>query len=182
MQDVKHLTQARNRDILGFGERTIAQSGCLLTLFAMAANALTGTNFTPSRLNNYLRETQCFSGSSLLVPKTAETLGIKLERSRGASPDRVFEHLARPGVLVGLGIDYRKGRSSGVSDADHFVLGHCTMDDIGMPSTLIAADPATGHDVSLVVERHNGTDRLVCRPSARVLWLACETLVLESAT
>lgn len=171
MKEVEPLTQNGNRDVLGQGPRTIAQAGCLLTCIAMCANFFSATSWrrwTVSSLNRKLQEKNLFAGSGLIVDRALKFLGLSGWRGP-FEKDKVIQALAE-GKLVIVGVDYKPGRSSGQSDADHFVVFTKYNDH----KTFEAIDPATG----LVVTFDD--DRVVHHASKTILWRACEALIVSS--
>lgn len=163
--------------MLGFGERTISQAGCLMVALIAAGNALNDNYYTVVRGNEVLKEANAFIGSALLVPVAARRLGMEQHR-RKPEVDKIFEALESDKQLVIMGVDYKKGKSSGFSDADHFVLAYATGLTAGKKPvrTIVAMDPGTGTDVHF--EEEGG--KLVCRPSTRTLWKVTEVIYLSA--
>lgn len=137
------LTQSGIDETLGVGNRTIAQAGCMLTCLTMACNELQGSKFSVQQMNRMLIQANCFAHSGLLFEKALARLGLRQVNRKTASPiDVQMEVEANRAVL--LGIDYRPGRSSGFSIADHFILA-CKFTNGGFD----CVDPATGRWVRL---------------------------------
>ncbi len=147
---------------LGNGKYTIAQSGCFLSSITMASNKLhPGQNLGVVDANTKVKAGNGFSGSGLEMSRAAPALGMNMtsRRTLGGVNDatvlsRLDQHLAagKPAVA---GVDFQPGRSSGHSDADHFITiyGKRGNDYLGM-------DPAGGVPVTLT----KGADgRLVYR-------------------
>ncbi len=182
---VTNLRQSGNQDVLGYGPRSISKAGCMLTCFAMAVNTLNDTRYTPTTLNITLMQANAFVGSGLVVDKVAKRLGLKVNRTQPVIDD-IFKALDGDDALVMLGVDYKSGASSGFSDADHFVLAYRTDKDAFGRRTIVAADPATGHDVFFLEEDRREAKkevrRLVCRPApGKLQWVVAEALYLASA-
>lgn len=182
---VVNLRQSGNQDVLGFGSASIAKAGCMLVCFTMASNALNGTRFSPSLLNTRLKAANAFASSSLITEKVAKNLGLVIKRTH-PQPLEVFDAL-NDGQLVMLGVDYKSGHSSGFSEADHFVLAHSIVQDSDGHEVIIAADPATGHDVYFSVEqfieRKQPVELLACRPTpGNLVWKVREALYLSVPT
>jgi hypothetical protein len=179
---VQNLRQGgHGRIILGFGDKTIGQSGCLLTCFAMAYNALTFGRVGVVELNEILKTAKSFRGSGLDCPTAAKTLGLAYRAPVEFTVQEVLDHIEQDDDPVILGVDYKKGRSSGLSDADHFVLAYTTGKTGDGRTTIIAADPATGFDVHFEIEVNEnavGGSVLVCNPSPRVRWKVAEARFL----
>lgn len=135
---------------LGRGQRTIGGSGCLLCCFVYVTRALTGVLDLPLLdAHQRILKADGFSGSGLRRHRAARALGMKLRDEDGSEPfdfEVVRAELAA-GRPVILGIDYKTGRSSGFSDADHFVVAVRETPDT--PPRLHCADPASGATIAL---------------------------------
>lgn len=153
---------------LGFGNKTIGSSGCLLTCFAMIADYYRGQRphgeqrsvITPSRANQVCKDAIAFSGSGLLRSKAAAALQFTQETrvvagNFGGVLKRAQER-ARPAILS---IDYRTGASSGMSAGDHFVVLLGVLGEVGpiggkgnKAVELLCIDPAGGKELLLRIE------------------------------
>lgn len=127
---------------LGKGPRTIAQSGCMLSCFAMVARALTsnrGLSVLEAQARILARNG--FVGSGLKRNVAANALGIMLVDADGH--ERFDMHVIAEEIAAGrpviVGVDYKDGRSSGMSDADHFLVV-VDADEV----LLRCADPSSG--------------------------------------
>lgn len=133
---------------LGSGARTIGAAGCLLSCLTMVARSLTGhRGLTVLEAHERIKRAGGFVGSGLKRGTAARALGLRLVDADGSERfdiDGVRAELAQ-GRPVIAGIDYRPGRSSGLSDADHFVVIIDEDDD----GSLIFADPAQGAFVAV---------------------------------
>lgn len=175
---IVHLRQSGIQKKLGEGLKTISSSGCMLVSLVMASNALQGARTSVELANDLLVEADAFIGSSLVVSAAARRLGMSSNRAKLKIPE-LFAALQRGDMLVVLGIDYKHGRSSGFSEADHFVLAHSLVTDSKGKMSVLAADPATGTDVFLERIDYGGGDvRLIGKPSPRVTWRATEAIYL----
>lgn len=132
--------------LLGGGPKTVSKAGCLLCCLVMAARECVPAfgNFTVKSAIERLRLVEAFGRdltgrqtSAMIVPAAAAALGMRLVH-RAPSLTEVEKHLDEMKPVI-IGIDYKQGRSSGFSNADHFVLGVRMRDEI-----LTVADPATG--------------------------------------
>jgi hypothetical protein len=127
---------------LGHGPRTFALAGCLLACWTMAARAITGNRgLTILEAHHRIMAAGGFAGSGLRRHVASRVLGLRMVDPDGSEPfDRaqLVEEL-RHAYPVILGLDYKPGRSSGFSDADHFVLA------VSHESGSVGyVDPATG--------------------------------------
>lgn len=121
------------------GPRTVAQAGCLVSCLVMVARAITPAKTLS--LTNALQTIHgagAHIGSALVVPDAARLLGIRLHERAAFGLRACVEDLVA-GRPVVVGIDYKPGRSSGLSDADHFVV--VVGEDAG---ELVCVDPASG--------------------------------------
>ncbi len=119
---------------LGTGDRTIGQSGCLLTCIAMKVGASVHwpNTVTPADFNALLITAKAFAGSNLLLTKAAAALGLKVER-------KAFEHIDLEREQI-FGIEYKPNHSSsGFSSADHFLCARL------IDGTVHFRDPAKGY-------------------------------------
>ncbi len=143
MIDASHVISQSDRRwgqaILGSGKRTIASSGCLLCCLVMASNAMRGTNVGVIQANEMILGAGGFAGSGLNFRKAAKVLGLDQVYVGQYYVKEAAAAIAN-GDLAVFGIDYKEGSSSGLSDADHFVLG-VGVDGSG---SWRIADPATG--------------------------------------
>jgi hypothetical protein len=95
-----------------------------------------------------------FSGSNLDVDKAARALGLRLQSRTVAGPttpaSAVEAHAALQTnqKLVIAGVDYKPGRSSSVSDADHFLLIKGPADPSAGHDAMTAVDPAGGREIT----------------------------------
>lgn len=136
---------------LGNGKYTIAQSGCFLSSITMASNKLhPGQNLGVLDANTKVKAGNGFSGSGLEMARAAPALGMDMtsRRALGGINDatvlnRLDQHLAagKPAVA---GVDFRPGRSSGHSDADHFITIYGKRGN-----DYLAMDPAGGRPVTI---------------------------------
>lgn len=145
-------TRWRNKQ-LGFGNKTIGQSGCLLCCLAMiiANHDAKHKDITPDKLNDEAKKnTKSFYGSGANVPKIIEPYnGIVFDVQALNTKEDVLRakmsikaHLQQnDGTAFIAGIDYKNGQSSGYSSADHFVVVEGIDDDLG---GLTILDPANG--------------------------------------
>jgi hypothetical protein len=137
---------------LGEGTRTIGQSGCLLACLAMAeARASQRPPMRLDALSQALVDDGAFAGSGLVWASALTTLGLA-GAVRTYDQARAGAELAA-GRLVVVGLDYKPGRSSGVSDADHFAV---LVEQTGTYAAIL--DPATGTLVRIanVASTYNG--------------------------
>lgn len=143
MIDASHVISQSDRRwgqaILGSGKRTVASSGCLLCCLVMASNAMRGTNVGVIQANEMILGAGGFAGSGLNFRKAAKVLGLDQVYVGQYYVKEAAVAIAN-GDLAVFGIDYKEGSSSGLSDADHFVLG-VGVDGSG---SWRIADPATG--------------------------------------
>jgi hypothetical protein len=140
------LNQLEHREArLGNGDASIARSGCFLTTLTMASNRLTGANRDVVQANQAVLDNGGFNGSNLVVPKAANALGVRVVSRSVATRENVeaAEHALDRGKLAFAGVDYKDGKSSGVSAADHFLLITGRGQD-----TLTAIDPAGGREIT----------------------------------
>lgn len=112
---------------LGNGSKTIGQSGCLLSSLVMLQRSLEPlSKETPSTANVKIKAVKNgFVGSGLNVRVAAHIIGLSNQYKREAIDDDVdmrrIINGCKSGIRYIIGIDYRAGGSSAVSDADHFV-------------------------------------------------------------
>ncbi len=143
---------------LGTGRFTISESGCFLTSLAMASAWLHDrSDLDPVRANDLVKARGGFRGSALDLPSAAPALGLRVV-SRDVTRTPSTELLGRlrtaleSGRPVIAAIDLGPGRTSGESDADHFILIHQqlgpehwrALDPAGGVQLELALDPATG--------------------------------------
>jgi len=152
---------------LGNGSKTISQSGCLLCCLTMAREIFSRrearegveVNVDTVKVNEFLRANDCFAGSGLLVREACNLLAMRYNgRSARESFDGICKAVAG-GALVILGIDYKKGKSSGLSDADHFILAHSFIN-----GKLICADATYGKDTEIesLQIQYNNAPATIC--------------------
>lgn len=128
--------------LLGGGPRTIAQAGCLFCAGVMGARAMSPAQKQLTAIGAHttlLAKHGTFLGSALIVHEAFLTLGMRL-KARSVFDLATLADEIDQGRPVILGIDFVAGRSSGFSDADHFV----TAVDVMQNGDIIFADPATG--------------------------------------
>lgn len=148
---VKPMSQLAYGDRLGNGRFTIKSSGCLLTAMAMASTRITGRDTDPRQANTTVRNAGGFSGSALEVPDAARALGMRLsgrQAMAGANASRMVSELDRSldrGRPAIAGVDFHEGRSSAVSNADHFI----TITGRTRSGDYTAIDPLGGHRITL---------------------------------
>jgi hypothetical protein len=144
---------------LGEGSRTIWGHGCALCSLTMAATVigsptkpwleyrddLEPKNLTPPHANAILRKAGAFNGSSLIMPRAAEALGMSYEeygRAKDLKPEDVALidcHLTY-GYPVAANLDY-KGSAAG----DHWILIVQRFGDY----TFGSIDPSYGRELRL---------------------------------
>lgn len=126
---------------LGKGGKTFAQSGCLLSCMVMAARAVNKKQAPASmtEANMRIMAANGYAGSGLITSVAGPAIGISKAFVGGYVAEDVSRYV-RSGVPVIFGIDHKAGASSGLSDADHFVL--CVGELPG--GSWQIADPATG--------------------------------------
>lgn len=131
--------------LLGRGKRNHAQAGCLLSCLQMASVALANGTAPKSILEAGRRilEADGFMGSSLVMDRACPVLGIKCSYV-GHYDSGIARGTVWHGKPVILGLDYKPGSSSGVSDADHFVLAIGTAGD-----DWTVVDPASGCKIAI---------------------------------
>lgn len=112
---------------LGNGSKTVGQSGCLLSSLVILQRSLRPLSVeTPSTANAKIKSVKNgFVGSGLNVRVAAPVIGLSDKYKREAIDDdndikRIIAG-CKSGLRYILGIDYKSGGSSAVSDADHFV-------------------------------------------------------------
>lgn len=109
--------------ILGHGPKTAQKSGCFVASWTMAARPLLNhKGLTFFEAHDKFLKADAFAGSGLRRNRAARALGLELMDPDGSEPwdlaiVRAELTMRRP-VIVG--VDYREGRSSGFSNADHF--------------------------------------------------------------
>lgn len=133
--------------VLGQGPRTFAEAGCFFCCWVMTARVLTGhRGLTAIEAHDKVRRAGGFVGSGLKRATAARALGMRLADADGSEPfsPTLAESEFREGRPVIAGVDFRVGRSSGFSDADHFIL---LVGDVG--SSLRAVDPARGQTIDI---------------------------------
>lgn len=124
--------------VLGRGPRTIAQAGCLLCTLVMAHRAIHGGMLGVLEAHARIDVAKAFVGSGIALDKAATALSMRVVERAAFHADEAADALAI-GQPVIVGVDYKAGASSGLSDADHFVLG------VGATALSITiADPAVG--------------------------------------
>ena len=141
---------------LGNGKSTIAEAGCFLSSCTMASNLLhPGQSLGAVEANRRVKAQGGFAGSGLELSRAAPALGMQQVSRRplggvndGTVLARLDQHLAagKPAVA---GVDFRAGRSSGHSDADHFITIYGKRGN-----DYLAMDPAGGQPVTI----SRGTD------------------------
>jgi hypothetical protein len=146
---------------LGTGRFTIGESGCFLTSLAMASAWVHDRgDLDPVRANALVKARGGFRGSALDLPSAAPALGLRVisrhaTRTPGAELLGRLQAALESGRPVIAGIDLGPGRSSGESDADHFILIH---QQLG-PELWRALDPAGGVQVELDLDSATGAIR-----------------------
>lgn len=150
------------KDKLGLGNSTMAEAGCLVTVFAHAANILNGSNLTPGETNIFLKHfPDTWSGSGLIQEKAAKHLKLRVdEKARirwtdGAVPIKVTQTVIDTIHSSGLAIlhvdhNLKKG-------GDHFILALATLPDLHPSNSrgVFFSDPATGR-IGFLVEDRDG--------------------------
>lgn len=140
LEPIKQGAAPHGQVQLGGGRRTIAQAGCLLACFVMCARQhFPQKNLSLLDAHAHLCEKNAFEGSALRRVTAARVLGLDVRFwDRGLHLKNLLATVNEGNPAI-LGIDYKAGRSSARSAADHFVL--C----IGATEGAITyIDPATG--------------------------------------
>jgi hypothetical protein len=144
---IAHLRLGNNPDEQS---RTLKRSGCLLLCLVDGYRVATKKPLGVEDALALLRARKCFLGNGLLWERAAGVLGLETVQDEFCMAD-VRAAIDR-GWPVVVGLDYKDGRSSGVSDADHFVLviGY-DGDDV-----LILADPDGGRTLRMEARQAGG--------------------------
>ena len=143
---------------LGTGKSTIGRAGCFLGTLTEARNEFARRAGQPNTIgiidaNERVKAGGGFSGSNLLVSKATSSLDMSL-RWREPANHRTLadaQQELRAGNLVFAGVDYKDGRSSSVSQADHFLL----LTEAG-DGTFKAKDPAGGRELTFIRDPKTG--------------------------
>lgn len=141
---------------LGEGTLSIWGAGCAMCTLTMAATVigsptkhwpadLLPKDLTPPKVNEILRKSGAFSGSSLAMPKAAEALGMsyyEFGRTKDTKPEDVsiIDAALQSGYPVAANVDF-KGSSAG----DHWIL----IVKKYSGGTYGAIDPAYGTEMKL---------------------------------
>lgn len=148
---VTPMSQLDYNDQLGKGGSSIRSAGCFLTALAMASGKITGdSSLNPRVANDRIRNAGGFSGSNLIVDRAADALGMKVTGRHavtGANVEKMTTELDRnldAGRPVVAGVDYKSGKSSSVSQADHFL----TITGRNADGSYAAIDPAGGKSIT----------------------------------
>ena len=146
------MSQLDYNDQLGGGGRTIRQSGCFMTSLTMAATKITGDkSLNPRVANQRIRDAGGYSGSNLVVGRASNALGMKVTGRKGMTPGNAaamgkkLDDNLDAGKPVVAGVDYKAGKSSAVSNADHFI----TITQRNADGSYTAVDPAGGKEIKL---------------------------------
>jgi hypothetical protein len=130
---------------LGLGGDSMQKAGCLLSTLAMAANRMSGSSYDLVSANQQVQSAGGYKGSSMLLDRAAASLGVTV-RSRALATRNSMgsvEAAVERGELGFAGVDYKDGKSSAISEADHFLL------IVGKgENTLQAIDPAGGREIT----------------------------------
>ncbi len=124
--------------------RTISQSGCVLSSLTMATNQLTGAEHDPVSANTAIVAAGGFKGADMNIPVAAKALGLTVQSRDRATPAALAhaEEALDRGAKLLVGVDYKKGDKSAISAADHFLLVVGREGD-----NLKAYDPAGGREI-----------------------------------
>lgn len=166
-------------DDLGHGGyRTISQAGCFLSSLAMASEALTEKQWDPKTANDHVKRAGGFSGAALEVPEAARALGLKVTWRGAVGADTLDTRYAAMRAHLEAGhaavacVDLGPGRSSGVSEGDHFLFVYAA----GEGGCFYAVDPLGGDAVKLTPDDEQGFLRYGPNGSRRV----CELVFVEA--
>lgn len=150
-RDPNRINQLAYRGVqLGNGSSTLSGAGCILASTTMAANRLNGSTTTLPQANTMVRNAGQFNDSNMNFGGAATTLGATVVTRRVASDDSMSDAIARmqnrrpPAQLV-VGVDYKAGRQSGISSADHWVNAHSVSAD---GRQIFATDPVGGREIT----------------------------------
>jgi hypothetical protein len=133
--------------LLGRGPTTIAQGGCLLCCLVMAARHVTGDpDLDVIEASRLIAEDGGFDGTKLRRRVACKALGLDVLAWEGGYVHADVVEAIQDGDPPIIGIDYKRGRSSAKSDADHFVLGLFADAD-----NIYVADPAVGEVVAISI-------------------------------
>lgn len=129
--------------VLGFSRETIAEEGCLVTSLAMASNALAGTEWNPSDVNDIAVSAGAFRGAALVLELAAEVVGVRaLDSERIHAGDGDADEL-RAAIRGALGRGGGAIVNVGHGSPAHFVFVHGEKG-----GQFIAADPAGDGNVN----------------------------------
>lgn len=148
------MSQLEHPDVkLGTGRFTIASSGCFLTSLTMASAMLHGRrDLDPVLANRMVQRNGGFRGSALDLEQAAPALGLEVvhrETLTAANPralDQRLDAALADGKPVVMGVDFQPGRTSGYSDADHFIVVYARLGE----GRYRAVDPAGGVRLELL--------------------------------
>lgn len=133
--------------ILGNGPKTIGGSGCLFTATYMIGKVIGSVPATLLEAHALCRAKKAFIGSALKVPQAAVLFGM-VEDDRTEFDRETLSTKLKEDLPVILGFDYKDGRSSGFSDADHFVVA------TGMEKNMVTcADPGSGRMIVIDLDK-----------------------------
>ncbi len=129
---------------LGDGPSTLSGAGCFLSTLTMASNRLTGGARDLVAANAAVAAAGGFQGSNLVIDKAAASLGLTVQSRQVATPEAMAgaEQALDDGKQLFAGVDYKRGKNSGISEADHFLLVVAREGD-----HLRAVDPAGGREI-----------------------------------
>jgi hypothetical protein len=125
------------------GRSPVREKGCLFLCLVMGFRAVKHQATDVEYVLGLLQQHQCFAGNGLLWEKACRLLDVDTDIDLAR-----LHHDIESGWPVVVGVDYKKGRkSSGHSDADHFVLCVGVDEDV-----LIVVDPSGGRLERIAVE------------------------------
>ncbi|HEY4221579.1 MAG TPA: hypothetical protein VGO62_09555 [Myxococcota bacterium] len=133
---------------LGNGSLSFGDAGCLETCTTMASDALAGTGFDPSDVNDIVKAAGGFSGSLLILEVAAAAVGLtapdgeRVHSGTGAQADELrstIDYALQNGGVCAVNVDH-----SASGPGQHWVLVHDVSGD-----AYVAADPALAQEITI---------------------------------